>query len=170
MQLLRLCYDIAKDSIERFNADDGWPIASHLALSALMAMFPFLIVLAGLAGFVTTLDLADAVATLMLKTWPSAVSGSIADEVREVIRVARGSVFGTGIVFAVFFSSSGIESLRIGLNRAYQVRERRSWLCVLRGPRVGHDRALVSVHRRRGLPVRRRAQRVGPAGARLLAD
>ena len=128
MQLIRRCFDIARDSIERFNADDGWAIASHLALSTLMAMFPFLIVLAGLAGFVTTLDLADAVATLMLKTWPNAVSGPIADEVREVIRVARGSVLGTGIAFAVFFSSSGIESLRIGLNRAYRVPERRSWL------------------------------------------
>jgi membrane protein len=128
MPLLRLCYDVAKESIERFNADDGWATASHLALSSLMAMFPFLIVLAGLAGFVTTLDLANALATLMLKTWPSAVSGPIAGEMREVIRVARGSVLGTGILFAVFFSSSGIESLRVGLNRAYQVRERRSWL------------------------------------------
>lgn len=137
MQLIRLCFEIARDSIERFNADDGWAIASHLALSTLMAMFPFLIVLAGLAGFVTTLDLADAVATLMLKTWPEEVSGPIADEVREVIRVARGGVLGTGIAFAVFFSSSGIESLRIGLNRAYQVRERRSWL-LLRLESIGY--------------------------------
>ena len=128
MQLLRLCFGVAKDSIERFNADDGWAIASHLALSAIMAMFPFLIVLAGVAGFVTSLDVADAVATLMLKTWPREVAGPIAAEVREVLTTARGGVLSTGIAFAVFFSSSGIESLRIGLNRAYQVRERRGWL------------------------------------------
>jgi membrane protein len=127
-QRLRLCYGIAKDSIERFNADDGWAISSHLALSTLMAMFPFLIVLAGLAGFVTSLNVADAVVTLMLKTWPSEVSGPIAADIREVLRTARGGVLWTGIAFAVFFSSSGIESLRIGLNRAYQVEERRSWL------------------------------------------
>ena len=64
----------------------------------------------------------------MVSVHPRAVSGSIADEVREVICVARGSDLGTGIAFAVFFSSSGIESLRIGLNRAYRVPERRSWL------------------------------------------
>ena len=57
----------------------------------------------------------------MVPVHPRAVSGPIADEVREVICVARGSDLGTGIAFAVFFSSSGIESLRIGLNRAYRV-------------------------------------------------
>ena len=35
----------------RFLADDGWAIASHIALSTLMAMFPFLIVVTALAGF-----------------------------------------------------------------------------------------------------------------------
>ena len=127
MQLLRLCYEVVRTSIERFNTDDGWAIASHVALSALMAMFPFLIVLASIAGFVTNMDLANAVATLMLKTWPKEVSGPIAAEVREVLTTAPGGMLSTGIVFAVFFSSSGIEGLRIGLNRAYQVKEGRDW-------------------------------------------
>jgi membrane protein len=32
-----------------------------------------------------------------------------------------------GAVFAVYFASSGVESLRIGLNRAYGLYEQRSW-------------------------------------------
>jgi membrane protein len=128
MAILRLCYTVARSSIERFNLDDGWAIASHIALSALMAIFPFLIVLAALAAFVTTEDLAGEVVTLMLKTWPSEVSAAIAAEVREVLTTARGGVLSTGIALAVFFSASGIESLRIGLNRAYQVKEERGWL------------------------------------------
>ena len=43
MQLLRLCYRIPLDAFYRFNADDGWAIASHIALSTLMSLFPFLI-------------------------------------------------------------------------------------------------------------------------------
>ena len=35
----------------RFVADDGWAIASHIALSLLMSLFPFLIFLTALAGF-----------------------------------------------------------------------------------------------------------------------
>ena len=41
--MLRLCYRIAIDAYYKFLADDGWAIASHIALSALMSLFPFLI-------------------------------------------------------------------------------------------------------------------------------
>ena len=49
------------DAFYRFNADDGWAIASHIALSALMSLFPFLIVVTALAGFFGTKELADEV-------------------------------------------------------------------------------------------------------------
>ena len=34
-----------------FNDDDGWSMASHLAITALMALFPFLIFATTLASF-----------------------------------------------------------------------------------------------------------------------
>jgi membrane protein len=128
MRLLRHWPRIARESIERFNADDGWAIASHVALSTLMAMFPFLIVLASLDAFVESINLANAAAGLLLKVWPEAVSGQIVAEVQAVLGTARGDVLGVGLGFALFFAATGVESLRIGLNRAYQVRETRSWL------------------------------------------
>jgi len=42
-----------------------------------------------------------------------------------------------GVVFAVFFASSGVESLRIGLNRAYGVLETRHWI-LLRLESIGY--------------------------------
>ena len=42
---------IASDAFRHFIDDDGWAIASHIALSTLMALFPFLIVVTALAGF-----------------------------------------------------------------------------------------------------------------------
>ena len=48
-----------------FLADDGWAIASHIALSTLMALFPFLIVLTSLAGFFGSKELADQAAGLL---------------------------------------------------------------------------------------------------------
>ena len=47
---MRRAFNIALDAYWRFLADDGWAIASHIALSALMAMFPFFILLTSLAG------------------------------------------------------------------------------------------------------------------------
>ncbi len=128
MRLIRLCHRVVRDSIERFNADDGWAIASHVALSTLMAMFPFMIVLAALDAFVESINLADAAAGLLLKVWPEAVSGQIDAEVQAVLGTARGDVLGLGLGFALFFAATGVESLRIGLNRAYRVRETRSWV------------------------------------------
>ena len=40
---MRRAFAIALDAFYRFLDDDGWAIASHIALSTLMAMFPFLI-------------------------------------------------------------------------------------------------------------------------------
>ena len=52
------------DAFYTFLADDGWAIASHIALSTLMAMFPFLIVLTSLAGILFgSKELADQAVT-----------------------------------------------------------------------------------------------------------
>ena len=119
MKTIRLCYRIAMDAFYRFNADDGWAIASHIALSTLMSMFPFLILVTAIAGFIGSKNLADEVARLIIAAWPAEVSGGIAGEIHDVLTTARGDILTVGAVFALYFSSSGIESLRIGLNRAY---------------------------------------------------
>ena len=128
MQQLKLWYRATIDAFYRFAADDGWAIASHIALSALMAMFPFFIVLTALAGFIGDRGLADQVADLFLETWPDQVSAPIITEVHNVLGTARGDVLTIGVALAVFFASSGIESLRIGLNRAYGTVEQRNWM------------------------------------------
>ncbi len=125
--MLRLCYRVALDAYTKFLADDGWAIASHIALSALMSLFPFLILVTAIAGFFGTKNLADEVANLLLEMWPTEVATPIATEVRNVLTTARGDLLTIGVALAIFFASSGIESLRIGLNRAYGVAETRSW-------------------------------------------
>jgi membrane protein len=127
LKTIRLCFRVAMDAFLRFNADDGWAIASHIALSVLMSMFPFLILVTAIAGFVGSKDLADEVARLIIGAWPREVSGGIANEIHKVLTTARGDILTIGAVFALYFASSGIESLRIGLNRAYGLTERRPW-------------------------------------------
>lgn len=127
LKTIRLCFRVAVEAFLRFNADDGWAIASHIALSVLMSMFPFLILVTAIAGFVGSKDLADEVARLIIGAWPREVSGGIASEIHKVLTTARGDILTIGAVFALYFASSGIESLRIGLNRAYGLTERRPW-------------------------------------------
>jgi membrane protein len=125
--MLRQSYRIALDAFRRFNADDGWAIASHIALSTLMSLFPFLILVTAFAGFIGSKELADEVVRILLAAWPAQVATPIATEMHRVLTTARGDILTIGVVLAIYFSSSGVESLRIGLNRAYNITEVRGW-------------------------------------------
>jgi membrane protein len=124
---IRYVYLVVMDAFYTFLADDGWAIASHIALSALMALFPFLIVLTSLAGFFGSKELADQAVSLLLQVWPQQVADSLSSEIHDVLTTTRGDALTIGLVLAVYFASNGIESLRVGLNRAYAVIEPRSW-------------------------------------------
>lgn len=125
---MRRAFVITVDAFYRFLEDDGWAIASHIALSTLMALFPFLILVTALAAFLGARDLADQAANLLLEAWPKEAAAPIAGEVHRVLSTTRSDVLTLSAVFSVYFASSGVESLRIGLNRAYSARETRNWI------------------------------------------
>ena len=128
MSALKRTVRIAGDAFQHFIDDDGWAIASHIALSTLMALFPFLIVVTALAGFfLGSKELADEAARLLLEAWPREVAAPIALDITGVLTSTRGDILTLGVLFALYFASSGVESLRIGLNRAYGVKEPRAW-------------------------------------------
>jgi len=81
-----------------------------------------------LAGFFFgSQELADEAARLLLEAWPKQVAAPIALDITGVMTSTRGDVLTVGVVLALYFASSGVESLRIGLNRAYDIKEMRSW-------------------------------------------
>ena len=125
---MRRAFAIALDAYYRFLEDDGWAIASHIALSTLMALFPFLILVTALAAFLGARDLADQAANLLLEAWPKEAAEPLAGEIHRVLTTTRGDVLTFSAVFSVYFAANGVESLRIGLNRAYSVRETRNWI------------------------------------------
>ncbi len=113
---------------EKFAADDGWAIASYIGLTLLTSLFPFLIFVAALAGFIGSAELAGEAAKLVFAEWPDVVARPIADEVERVLTTPRsGGLLTFGAVFSFYFASSAIEALRVGLNRAYGLVEQRPW-------------------------------------------
>jgi membrane protein len=128
VKVVRYLYNVVMDAFYTFLADDGWAIASHIALSTLMALFPFLIVLTSLAGFFFgSKELADQAASLFLQIWPRQVADSLSSEVHDVLVNTRGDILTIGAMLAVYFASNGVEALRVALNRAYAVIEPRRW-------------------------------------------
>ena len=126
---MRFVFRVLYDALMRFSQDDGWAIASHIALSILTSLFPFLIFVTALAGFFGK-DLADEVHELvhiLLQTWPQQVAAPIANEIHNVLTQSRSGLLTISVILAIYFSSSGVEAIRIGLNRAYNVRDSRPW-------------------------------------------
>src|SRR5204863_8804081 len=77
------------------------------------------------------------VAKLMLATWPEEVSLPITREIHDVLAHTHTGALTIGAVLSVYFASSGVESLRIGLNRAYGELETRHWI-LLRLESIGY--------------------------------
>lgn len=127
MPSFRTAFEVAAIAFNRFVAHDAWAIASHISLSVLTSMFPFLIVLTSLAGLFGSGPLADEAGDLILEAWPAEVGRPLAQEVHRVLTERRSDVLTLGALLALYFSSSGVESLRVGLNRAYGLRETRPW-------------------------------------------
>ena len=119
---------ILYDALGHFNDDDGWSMASHLAITALMALFPFLIFATTLASFVGAEAFAETAVHLVFDTWPTQIAEPISREVVNVLTVQRSDLLTYGVLLAAFFASNGIESLRTALNRAYRVVETRSFV------------------------------------------
>ena len=115
------------DALGHFNNDDGWAMSSHLAITALMALFPFLIFATTLASFLGAQAFADTAVHIVFDTWPEQIATPIAREVRNVLTVQRTDLLTYGVVLAAYFASNGIEALRTSLNRAYRVSETRGF-------------------------------------------
>jgi membrane protein len=121
-------WTVLADAFGHFNDDDGWAMASHVALSVLMAVFPFLIFVAALAGVAGDAGLADRVADLLFATWPKEVASPIAAEVHRVLSIRHGGLLTLSALVTLYLASNGVEAIRTALNRAYRVAETRSFL------------------------------------------
>ena len=125
--ILRTIYKVLYDAIYHFIEDDGFAMASHVALSTLLAVFPFLIFGTALASFLGASQFSGTAIHLIFDTWPEAIAKPLADQVVEVLTIPRGGLLTISVLAAAYFASNGVEALRISLNRAYRVTETRRW-------------------------------------------
>lgn len=126
-KVLRMAYRVAFDAFYHFAEDDGWAMASHVALSILLAVFPFLIFGTALANFLGADQFSDTAVHLIFDTWPEAIAKPISDQVQQVLTTPRGGLLTISVLAAAYFASNGVEAVRIALNRAYRQPETRAW-------------------------------------------
>ncbi len=125
-KVYRFLRRVLADAVGHFLSDDGWALASHVALSGILALFPFLIFATSLASFLGASAFTDTAVHVIFDTWPRLIAEPIAREVRNVLNVQRGGLLTVSVIAAAYFASNGIEALRVALNRAYRVFDTRS--------------------------------------------
>ncbi len=111
----------------------SFELAGHIAYTGLLAIFPFLIFLAALAGFLGTSAGGLASVQSMLDLLPQDVSKTLAPVIHEVIDTRDGGLLTLGLLGALWVASNGIDALRIALNTAYDIEEARPWWLIKLG-------------------------------------
>lgn len=118
---------LVRESFYRLFADEAIPLAGNIAFRTLFSIFPFLIFLTALAGFFGNDDLAASVVSYLLSVAPHQLVQAIEPEVRAILTVPRTGLLSLSALLTIWSAMGGIDSIRVGLNRAYDFRDKRKW-------------------------------------------
>lgn len=121
------------EAVQRLFADEAIPLAGNIAFRLLFSIFPFLIFLTALAGFFGSADLAGRIVTYLLSIAPPEIVKPIAPEIQSLLTNPRTGLLSISALITVWSAMGGVDSVRVGLNRAYGIREDRNvfWLYTL---------------------------------------
>ncbi|MGL5634678.1 MAG: YihY/virulence factor BrkB family protein [Sarcina sp.] len=108
--------------------DDIYALASQLAYNLILAFFPFLMFIMTLIGY-SNLN-SEVVLDLLRRVMPLAAYQLIESTVVAVINTQQSGLLWVSILLALWTSSSGFSAVIRGVNKAYGVKETRSFIVV----------------------------------------
>ena len=112
----------------RFSDNHGFALASNIAFSMLLSIFPFLLLLTGVTVWIGGDALGEVLQDLLTLLLPDAIADILQPDVDAVIAERTRSLLSISLIVFLVTLTSLVESLREGLNRAYGYYERRSIL------------------------------------------
>ncbi len=112
-------------ALKRFGEKNGLVMSSHVAMSMMMALFPFVLFTVALAGALSQGYVNDELIDLIFGAWPQDVAEPIVSELRAVLQNSGSGVITIGGLLAVYFASNGVAAVRAAMNQAYHDQD--SW-------------------------------------------
>ena len=112
-------------ALRRLFADEAIPLAGNIAFRAIFSLFPFLIFLTSVAGFFGSEDLASKVVNFLLDVAPATLVKPFASEIMSILTIPRAGLLSIAALLTIWSAMGGVDSVRVGLNRAYDVKENR---------------------------------------------
>lgn len=113
-------------ALKRLFADEAIPLAGNIAFRIVFSIFPFLIFLVSLAGFFGSAALAEQVVTYLLSIAPAQLVKPLSGEIQGILTVPHAGLLSISALLTIWSAMAGVDSVRVGLNRAYDLRETRS--------------------------------------------
>jgi membrane protein len=107
------------------NKDNVWGAAAQLAYYFLLALFPMLIFLTNLVGFLP--EIQEHILNGLAKVLPSDAINLVAKTLSDVRANSSGGLLSFGVIGTLWSASGGVVSLMDSLNDAYDVEEGRSF-------------------------------------------
>jgi membrane protein len=119
----------SKELYDKFFETDVMSASAQVAFYFSFAFFPLLLFLVSLFGLVldSTDELRGQLYQYLAQIMPGSAYQLVQTTMDEIIETSSGGKLTLGLLVTLWSASAGIDSLRIALNRVYEVKETRSW-------------------------------------------
>ncbi|WCL52642.1 YihY/virulence factor BrkB family protein [Gimibacter soli] len=129
MEQLRHHGEIWRRAAARFFEHDGFASAGNMAFIAMLSLFPFVIFLVAVSGFMGQTERGVAAITFMMNTLPHEVGAALSGPINGVVDATRPEILTGSIVFAIWTAATGVETARGVLVKAFgREHARAAWL------------------------------------------
>lgn len=115
---------LAKRTLKEFGADDMSSYSAALAYQALFSIFPFILFLMSMLGFLHLPQFFDWLRSQATAVLPETALEQV-NPVIDQLQSQEGGLLSFGILIALWTASAGMRSLMNAMNKAYDVKEAR---------------------------------------------
>lgn len=115
----RVSHEVSKDEVT--------DRAAALSYYFLFALFPALLFLTALLGYLPMEGLQDRLLAYARDVLPPDAASTLERTLDEIVSVRRGGLVSLGVLVALWASSNGMVSVMNTMNKVYDATERRSW-------------------------------------------
>ncbi len=123
---VRIVLALFRDALKRLFADEAIPLAGNIAFRTIFSIFPFLIFLTSLAGFFGSEKLAAQMIEYLLSVAPEQLVKPLGPEIQSILTVPRTGLLSLSAALTIWSAMAGVDSVRVALNRAYDLKDQRS--------------------------------------------
>lgn len=124
--MLKKIFKIGQQLFERMTRADVFGLAAQLAYFFLLSLFPFLLFLVTLLGYLPIDE--NTVMTFISMYAPTEITNLIQTNISQLVHGQSGSLLSISIIGTLWSASNGINAITKAFNQAYEVEEDRPFL------------------------------------------